>query len=182
MGTISGLEKFCTGQIQTVNESAIMAEEVVCNYYKMSDSQWLRLRYDIKSLTDLSDDEIVMGPFAQVVRYEGKPIDSVLGSSVYDFYKICLQDHSILSALKNRPEMELFPFALYILTHELIHVVRFCKFLQNFDASPDEKDAEEARVHQKTREILQTVRVQGIHSILKFYHENTSPLEAFQNC
>ena len=43
----------------------------------------------------------------------------------------------------------LFSLVVYIATHELIHIVRFSKFLQNFHASPDEKQAEEKRVHEK---------------------------------
>ena len=78
---MKNLSTFNDGQIKIVNESAAMAEDLVHNHYKMSTSQWLRLRYDIKTLTDLVGDEIVFGRFAQVVRYEGKPHDRNLGSS-----------------------------------------------------------------------------------------------------
>ncbi len=55
-----------------VNESVAMAEELVSEYYKMSASEWLRPKFDVKTRIDLSSDEIVPGPFAQVVRYEGR--------------------------------------------------------------------------------------------------------------
>ena len=42
-------------------------------------------------------------------------------------------------------DMQLFPFCLYIVTHELIHIVRFSKFLQRFDASPSEKLSEDEK-------------------------------------
>lgn len=136
-------ETFTPAQMSVFNEAAAMAEELVSNFYKMSASQWLRSRYDIKTLAELSGNEIVHGPFAQVIRYEGKRKGRDLGSSKYDLYRICVQDHTILSKLQQSPEIELFPFTLYIITHELIHVIRFCKFLQNFDASYEEKMAEE---------------------------------------
>jgi hypothetical protein len=154
-----------------------MAEELVSNHYKMSANQWLRRRYDFRTRVDLSPDEIISGPFAQIIRYEGKKNDRFLGSSSYDFYKVCLQDHEILAVLDSSPDIELFPFSLYITTHELIHIVRFSKFLCNFVASPAEKMAEEARVHEKTRRILQEVSVPGMARVLKFYEKWHTPLD-----
>ena len=77
-----------------------------------------------------------------------------MGSATYDLYKICLQDDAILVALDQHPELAMLPFALYIITHELIHIVRFSKFLQGFDASAEERLSEEKRVHERTHEIL----------------------------
>ncbi len=163
------LDIFDPDQMAVINEVVLMAEEIVCNYYKLSLSQWLKLTYDIKTLADLKEDEIVFGPFAQIVRYEAKRKDTHLGSAVYDLYKICIQDHSILSALSRMKTLELFPFTLYIVTHELIHVVRFCHFLQNFNASDTEKVAEEARVHEHTHEILKNLNIPGIKPALNFF-------------
>ena len=171
MNKMKKLKIFGPGQIDIVNDSTELSEELVSNFYKMSASQWLHLKYDIKTLTHLCSDEIVHGPFAQVVRYEGKQEDKHLSSSTYNFYKICLQDHAILSKLKQSPDIKLFPFALYIMTHELIHIVRFCKFLQSFDASPLEKMAEEIRVHENTHEILSTVQIPGMGNVFKFYDQ-----------
>jgi hypothetical protein len=164
-------EQFRRHDIKSVNNAVAMAEEVVSNFYKMSEGQWLRRRYDVKTLVDLSPDEVVDGPFAQIIRYEGKLKDLSLGSSAYDFYKICLQDHSILPVIRNSPEINLFPFILYIVTHELIHIVRFSKFLQSFVASTAEKMAEEKRVHERTHEILKKLQVSGLPEVLTFYHE-----------
>ena len=120
-------------------------------------------------LCDLDPQEIVHGPFAQVVRYRGQHKETSLGSSAYDFYKICLQDHSILAALANTDGMGLYPFMVYIVTHELIHIIRFSKFLQNFEASPREKLAEETRVHSRTREILKGISISGMPQVFEFY-------------
>ena len=174
------LEKFNPDQIKIVNNSVALAEELVSNYYKMSASQWLRPKYDVKTLVDLNPDETVHDPFAQIIRYIGQRKDTTLGSSTYDFYKICLQDHSILSALRRSPGLSLFPFTLYIVTHELIHIVRFSKFLQNFDASPEENMAEEVRVHKYTHDILNEVQVAGMSEILKFYDKWHNPIEGFE--
>ena len=140
---------FSPEQIKIVNNAAAMAEELVSNDYKMSASQWLGPRYDVKTLAELSPQEIIDGPFAQIIRYKGRRRNTALGSASYDFYKICLQDHMIQSTIDGSNGIELFPFSLYIITHELIHIVRFSKFLQSFDASAEERIAEEKRVHLK---------------------------------
>lgn len=175
------LQKFTPEEIKVVNNAVAMAEEVVSNFYKMSVNQWLRFKYDIKTEVDLCRSEIVDGPFAQVIRYVGQRKNTSLGSSTYDFYKICLQDHSILSTIKRSPGLKLFPFVLYIVTHELIHIIRFSRFLQSFDASPAEKIAEESRVHLKTHEILSTVRLSGMADVMEFYKKWRIPLDEFQN-
>ena len=148
-----------------------MAEELVSNHFKMSPNEWLRPRYDVKTLADLSDAEIVTGPFAQIIRYQGQRKGSALGSDSYDFYKICLQDQTILSTLHCERNLTLEPFSLYIITHELIHIVRFSKFLQNFEASPDETFAEEKRVHTITHRICSAVRLDGMDHVLAFYRQ-----------
>ncbi len=164
-------EKFSREQIEIINNAVSLAEELVSEHYKMSAGQWLRGRYDVKTLKDLTKDEIVHGPFAQIIRYEAKKKDTLLGSSTYDFYKICLQDHAILETLKKFPHIPLFAFSLYVLTHELIHVVRFGQFLQNFNATESEKQKEETRVHQQTYQILKPVRTPGLNKVFTFYNQ-----------
>jgi len=170
---------FDAHQIVLINNAVSMAEELVSNHFKMSASQWLRPKYDVKTLADLSPAEIVAGPFAQIIRYRGQRKDSSLGSSSYDYYKICLQDHAILEVLAASHDISLFPFGLYIVTHELVHIVRFSKFLQNFHASPEEKLTEEKRVHAATHDILSPVRVVGMSNVLKFYELWRSPVDDF---
>ena len=172
---------FTTREISTVNEASEMAEELVSNYYKMSASQWLRRRYDIKTLAELGDNEIVDGPFAQIIRYEGRMSEQRLGSSTYDFYKICLQDHTIKETLEQIHDLTLYPFILYIVSHELIHIIRFSKFLQNFDANADERLAEEKRVHKKTHEILKPVNLQGLDAVLAFYQQWRIPYDGIRD-
>ena len=167
---------FSSKQIVMVNQAVAMAEELVSNYFKMSDYQWLRPKYDVKTQIDLKPNEVVDGPFAQIIRYEGKRKGSSLGSEAYDFYKICLQDTSILKVLAKAPQLELMPFCLYIITHELIHIVRFSKFLQSFDANPQEKLSEEHRVHDITHQILIDVKTVGLETVLNYFQQWRLPI------
>jgi hypothetical protein len=166
-----GRTPFTSEQLPIVTQAVGIAEEMVSNHYKMSASQWLRPKYDVKTLAELDPAEIIDGPFAQIIRYQGQPKSVSLTSSSYDFYKICLQDHAILSALRQNPDLQLLPFVLYIITHELIHIVRFSKFLQGFDASADERLAEEQRVHARTHDILLGMKLAGLPDVLHFYRD-----------
>jgi len=172
---------FSPDQIKIVTDATATAEELVSNHYKMSASQWLHGKYDVKTLADLSSSEIADGPFAQVIRYRGQRGAEALGSTAFDFYKICLQDHAILAAMAACRHLSLFPFTLYIVAHELIHIVRFSKFLQNFDATPEEKLLEEHRVHTITHRILKPVSIEGMDDVLAYYARWREPIEGMQN-
>ncbi len=162
---------FTPAQLVSITEAVGIAEELVSNHYKMSASQWLRPKYDLKTMAELEPGETIDGPFAQIIRYKGQPQKASLGSATYDFYKICLQDHTIVETLNRRTDLELLPFAVYITTHELVHIVRFSRFLQGFDASPEERLAEEKRVHDRTHEILNTVNLRGMPEVLDFFKD-----------
>ena len=174
---MQGLQHFEKGELKIVDEAVAIAEEMTSNAYKMSSAEWRGRRYDIKTLADLTPDEIVHGPFAQIIRYMGRKTETSLRSSGYDFYKICLQDHAILFTLERIPALELFAFTLYIVAHELIHVIRFTKFLQAFDASATEKIIEEARVHEKTQAILKPAKISGMEAVFDFYGAWQEPLD-----
>ncbi len=171
------MKKLGHEQIIIVNQAASMAEEIVSNYYKMSLTEWKRLRYDFKTLADLESSEMVEGPLAQIIRYEGKPREASLVSSNYDFYKICFQDNAILNLISEHPDIDLFSLILYITTHELVHIVRFSKFLQNFQASAEEKQIEEKRVHDKTHEILKDIKLCGLSDVLLISDSWLTPID-----
>lgn len=172
---------FTPEELRIVNNAIAMAEELVSNYFKMSTNQWLRLKYDVKTLASLNPGEVVADPFAQIIRYEGKRKGKELGSAAYDFYKICLQDHNITKALFKAPGLTLFPFVLYIITHELVHIVRFNTFLQHFDASPEERMTEESRVHAITHMILNPLNITGLSPVLAYFKEWRQPFEGLGN-
>jgi hypothetical protein len=164
---------FNNQELLKVDDAVKVSEEVINNFFKMSSGQWLKNRYDIKTAKDLAGHEHVDGPFAQVIKYEGRKIDVPLGSSSFSFYKVCLQDSAILSAVSTSHLLLLEPFLLYIITHELVHVVRFLKFKQRYENS-NEADVtleEERRVHFLTHEILKSVSFSGLKQVFEFYKD-----------
>ncbi len=167
---MSRLQEFNDKQVQILGHTVEIAEDVTSNYYKMSFNEWKRHRYDIKTLVHLNEDEITREALAQITRYTKNPNQKLRGSQHFDYYKICLQDHVILDALLRESALKLLPLAAYIVTHELIHVIRFSKFLQNFHASPSERMKEEVRVHATTSKILSKMKLPDLGYVINLYH------------
>ena len=158
-------------EIAVLAQAIEASEELISDFYKISTSEWKRYRYDIQNLSDLDEEEVTDIAFAQIRRYLKRPGDRTRGSEPGDFFKICIQDHVIRRAVERDKEIRLFPLAAYIVTHELIHVVRFAKFLQRFDSTAAEQDAEEKRVHALTYNLLQKTRAEGLSEVLNAFKD-----------
>ncbi|OQY01540.1 MAG: hypothetical protein B6I26_04220 [Desulfobacteraceae bacterium 4572_130] len=164
------IQVFNTSQLKDVENAVLLAEELVNNYFKMSSNQWLGNRYDVKTLENLTRDEIIEGPFAQVIGYEARK-NVHFSSSSYNYYTICLQDNAILRLLEKKKELFLPSFLLYILIHELVHIVRFSKFEQIYENSVETKHMinEERIVHDITCKIIEKVSIIGKDDVLQYY-------------
>jgi hypothetical protein len=154
----------------TVGDALDIAEDATGNFYKFSTGQWKRHAYDVKTLLSLSGNEISKHAFA-LLNKGARKVDNGLesGTKKRDFYFICLQDHQILKALKRDKELGLLPLLVYVFTHELVHIVRFCNFFQRFDVSGIEKEREETVVHATTFDILKNVSLPRLDYVLDSY-------------
>ena len=162
---------FMEAEIGILAQAIEVSEELISDSYKISTSEWKRYRYDIQSLSSLLEEEITDVAFAQIRRYLRKPGEKTRGSEPGDFFKICIQDHVIRMAVERDSYIALFPLTTYVVIHELIHVVRFAKFVQRFDSTPAEQDAEEKRVHAITFELLQKSRMPGLPEVLTAFKD-----------
>jgi len=169
MKTHHPVNHFNYQQLLYMDQAVGIAEELVSNTYQLSSRHWQKNPFDVKTLTDLNNEEVVEIPYAQLFRYQARKKRSELNSARYDYYKICIQDHNILSTCHNNKGINLFPFFLYIITHELIHIVRFSRFLHLFHATEHERQEEERRVHNKTKEILTKVSIPSLKPVLNFH-------------
>lgn len=165
-------------EIIVLRHSIEIAEEHISDFYKISTSEWKRYRYDIQSLKDLREEEVTDSAFAQIYRYLRCPHERLRGSEPGDFFKICIQDHVIRKAVQRDPHIQLLPLALYIVTHELIHVIRFARFLHRFDSTPVEQEAEEGRVHAFTYRLLENCKLKGLPEVLTAFKDCRS-METF---
>ncbi|MHB8067994.1 MAG: hypothetical protein ACYDIC_08850 [Desulfobaccales bacterium] len=155
-----------------LQEATVIAEEMTSNFFKLTPNHWRRARYDILTLEGLEEEEISPHALALVAKYHGCHRDRVLKSAFFDFYRICIQDHNILKALDTCPDLSLLPLFLYIITHELVHVVRFSQFLALFEASEEQKQEEETRVHRLTQKILAPLNSRELPRVIRYYEDN----------
>ena len=160
---------FSPAEIQVISQAVEIAEDVTANYFKISTAQWKHVRYDIRTLAELSPDEIANYAFAQIIRYSGKP--DLSRQRHYDYFKICLQDQNIMAAVKRDAQVKLLSLGVYVVTHELVHIVRFCKFLQQFDVEPSERQKEEMRVHEITQRVLGSLKLPQLDYVLEVYRD-----------
>jgi hypothetical protein len=155
--------------------AAEVSEDLISDRFHLTKSSWLKYPYEIKTLKDLTPFEVVPEAFAQIVRL-GRPAPPE-GLRRRDLYRICLQDHNILSALGRDPKLNLVPLLVYVLTHELVHLIRFYKFYQYYDVDSHQRVDEEARVHQITFELLRPLKMDGMETILDFYADHRGRFE-----
>lgn len=155
--------------IESLSEALDIAEDKTGDYYKFSFCQWKRHHYDVKTLMSLAEDEISSYAFALLNKSSRIIEDYESKTKTRDFYFICLQDHRILNALRRDSNLTLLSLLVYIFTHELVHIVRFCNFFQRFDISGQGKEKEERLVHATTYEILKDSSLPKMGYILESY-------------
>jgi hypothetical protein len=152
------------------------AEDLTGSFFKISSFDPARYPFEIATLRGLDRREIVPDAFAQVSRY-AIPNRHRPGRGVSrPLYRICLQDHNVLGAIeRERGALAIDPLLLYVLTHELCHIVRFCDFQQLFEADESTRDDEEVRVHRLTHAILRPLKDSGVRRVLALYDNHQRP-------
>jgi hypothetical protein len=158
-------------EILVLRHAIEIAEELISEFFKITTSDWKRYRYDIQSLRDLREEEITDLAFAQIHRYLRHPDLKLRGSEIGDYFKICLQDHVIRRALQRDAQIRMLPLSAYIVTHELIHVVRFAKFIHLFHSTESEREVEEVRVHAVTQQLLEGQKIEGLPEVLEVFKD-----------
>ena len=166
------LRRFKGSEKPIIQEAVLIAENSATDYFKLSNSQWRRSRYDILTLEELRQEEISTHALAQVAKYTCYLPGRELKSAQYDLYRICLQDHNILNTLDKQTKLALLPLLIYVITHELVHIVRFSQFHHLFEATTEEKEQEEKRVHSLTREILKPFNCPDLEEISLYYQDH----------
>jgi hypothetical protein len=167
---------FNIDHMSTISEALDIAEDLTGGYFKLSSAQWKRHRYSVKTLAHLNHDEIAPDPaFALLQKYTSTDETFDFRDWKRDLYSICLQDHQILNALRRDRDLHMLPLMVYVFTHELIHIVRFCNFFQRFDVKGKDRDREEELVHETSLEALRGLALKNLDYILEAYRPHAMP-------
>jgi len=157
--------------LSAFSEALEIAEDKTGNFYKFSFGQWKRHRYDVKTFSSLNKKETVPDVFALLSKSSRFVSGCESTTKKRDFYFICLQDSQILKALRRDRNLKVLPLLVYIFTHELVHIVRFCNFLQRFELSEKGRMKEEEIVHGTTFDILKNLSLPKLDYVLDVYRD-----------
>ncbi len=127
------------------------AEELVGDRFHVPSFTHPRYVYDVRTLGELEPHEVPAEPgLAQLIRYgrTAPPRGRLSG-----FHRICLHDERILEA-EARDGLGLDALLLVVLTHELIHLVRFTIPETTFHAPVAVRAEEEREVDRLCRGLL----------------------------
>ena len=80
-----------------------------------------------------------------------------------------MQDHMILNAVSRKDGIMLKPLLLYVITHELIHVIRFFQNVLDYHADQGRYKQEEKNVHGITYRLLKDLPYDGLNVVMNAY-------------
>jgi len=153
MITERGTLQFSSPQRSLVFKALNEAEERTTGYYCIPPFRWEQLNYDLLTREDHGWEPLPDPILARVRLLERTDIQKP-----FDFYRIELNDNSILAAAEREDLLhssELYPFFVYILTHEMVHLVRLSTILNNqADSTIPYDETEEHRVQDISHQIL----------------------------
>lgn len=157
--------QFSRREQQLVHAVERRAAQLVSQFYVLAPREWERMPYEVRTLESLRPEEIHDGVLAQVLCYGvRREVDDIVRE--HDLFRICLQDHTILNRMRAESGVPMRALLLYVLTHELIHVVRFGQKMQAIDLAPHLRPLEEASVDRTARLILRECDEPGLGDAL----------------
>jgi hypothetical protein len=143
--------QFSAPQRNMVFRALDEAEDRTAGYYCIPRFRWEKLRYDL-----LTQEDHGWEPLPEPMLARVRCLQRLHDRRPFDFYRIELNDRSILAAAERENMLRnLYPFLVYILTHEMVHMVRLSSILEHMPESIEPlNESEENRVQSISRRIL----------------------------
>jgi hypothetical protein len=143
--------QFTTPQRNLAFQAMDEAEDRTAGYYCIPPFRREKLRYDL-----LTQEDHGWEPLPDPMLARVRCLQRVHTQRPFDFYRIELNDRSILAAAERENLLRhLYPFLVYILTHEMVHMVRLSSILDTLPESIEPfSESEEHRVQSISRRIL----------------------------
>ncbi len=176
MGCSEELSMFGQRELKELEKATQIAEEVTTDHFALTDKEWAKSPFFVSTVGQSTPMvEVPDDCFAHLV-YFGKdaekkdhPVERC------GYFKIFVNDPTILKWLKKRPCFGLLPLLTYVMTHELVHIARFLRF----HCHPLErlKTGEEEIVTRVTHNILERVKMEGLIPILEYFQSSNRRCE-----
>jgi hypothetical protein len=140
-------------QLALVSKAVGRAELLVARYYRIPVLPSKQYPYEVLTRADIQGSERAEDALAHLVIYERQR-----SWGMEHLYRIFLQDDVVLLRVVEEGDDWLSALLVYVLTHELVHVVRFQRAEESYFASAKSRRREEDRVHQITLDLLRDAR------------------------
>lgn len=145
-----------------------IAEELCGDHFHLPAFDLGSAPYDVVTARDLFSRGVEPPPeisqLAEVRRCDLTREERTARDRRRTHYRICLWDPNILRVCDHGPPHG--AVLLYVLCHELVHIVRFAKQLARFDTTPDDRSDEECKVHDITSIIVKKAREPGLVQLM----------------
>jgi hypothetical protein len=143
--------QFDLHQLALLTRAIRRGEELVADHYRIPMLPCKQYPYEVVTLSEIQGPERAREALAHLVVYErSRP------AGAEHLYRICLQDDAILRRAGSEGDDWLCALLVYVLTHELVHVVRFQRAEQSYQAPASTRQREEDEVHRITLGLLRS--------------------------
>jgi len=160
--------RFDSFQQRLVRQATGNSSYYLNRFYRYSPREFFHFSYDVATEDEIPPEQLKTSVFAETLSYRRE-------NHPQDFFRVNLCDHAILEAVRTRKNaLALYPFLLYILTHELIHISRLSR-LDLGEITPEKRREEEKTVHRLTREILAPASSYFLRRVEDLYHQDLLP-------
>lgn len=160
-------------QLALVNTSLRRSEMLVSGWYRIPALPSKHYPYELVTLADLGVPERAADALAHLVVYERRR-----RSGPEHLYRICLQDDQILRRVEEGGLLG--SLLVYVLTHELVHVVRFQRAEESFMVGQPGRQQEEDQVHRITLKLLEKAGEPDWERLNRLYGNPVIPVQLVQ--
>lgn len=150
--------------LAVVAEVHPLAEELVGEHFRLTSFGPTSRTYDVVTRSDVGSKCHATEALAKLTRYDRRERPIADGQRVSRFYRICLQDENLLARVDEGYDLR--ALLLYVLTHELIHIVRFESFQVSYSASGSAREDEERAVDALTRDVLGVLKDSAVDEVI----------------
>ena len=162
------------GQLKKATKEA---EEHLSVFYCIPGREWDKYKFNIRTEAETEGGtEASPGALAQLFKTSFPPARS---SEKKEMFSICLFERNILRAASGAGGRAMLPpLFLYIMTHEIIHIIRFFSEPDHFWLSEEENREEEKKVHDLTKRVLLPHPDSRIKSVIEWLESSRVPIDA----
>ncbi len=169
---------FLPYHLEILSRAVEVSEDIVSDSFGLTTDYWKKNPFEVKTLLQEKIKKIPENAYAHLSKYENTPFLKAFGSDIKSIYKIVIFDPRVLKATMGIRHI-IEPFLIYVIAHELIHILRFSRF--ECCVNLDEKTREEEIVHNLTNSTLKKVKIPYLTEVIEYFEGKIEKLHPSLN-